>query len=347
MVVTSGLPLSVVMPVRDALPYLDAAIASITRQSFADFEFVIIDDASRDGSREVLRGWAKRDSRIRLIESPRPLGPVASSQTAVEHSRGAVVARMDADDVSHPQRLARQMAALTACPDAALVGTLYRIIDGDNRVLRTLERKPLLRPLGSFPVPHGSIMFRRCAFDRAGGYRRGTDLWEDLDLFRRLGQQGRTIIIPDALYDHRASTVGTRVRSGMKALEKAYSRWAAQTPGIVAGPSGSRLPTAVFVLCGSPILWAGGRPNLLGPLLRRGALGLNGRSLATVAWACWAYAHPASLRLAQRGFARLGELRVPRWIADQPWLEWRSGSPLQPPDKGAPRRAELGRRSSV
>ena len=99
---------SVVMPVRDAGPYLEASLRSILDQSFTDFELVIRDDGSVDGSTEILRDWAARDPRIRLHIGERPLGPAESSNWVVRHSTAPFVARMDADDISHPDRLRRR-----------------------------------------------------------------------------------------------------------------------------------------------------------------------------------------------------------------------------------------------
>src|SRR5438445_13136781 len=90
--------ISVVMPVYNALPHLDAAVRSILDQDFSDFEFVILDDASTDGSTERLGEWAAADGRIRLLESERNLGPVGSSNLIVEQARAPLIARMDADD---------------------------------------------------------------------------------------------------------------------------------------------------------------------------------------------------------------------------------------------------------
>src|SRR4029079_16158405 len=101
-------PLSVVMPVHNAMPYLDIAIESILGQTFQEFEFVILDDASTDGSTQRLREWARRDPRIRLIEEKHNLGPALSSQRVAVAARAPVVARMDADDISYPHRLGRQ-----------------------------------------------------------------------------------------------------------------------------------------------------------------------------------------------------------------------------------------------
>src|SRR3954469_23280364 len=101
-------PLSVVMPARNALPYLDASIESMLGQSFGDFEFVIRDDGSSDGTAEALRGWAARDRRIRLFEGER-LGLAGSSNFVVQQARAPLVARMDADDLARPDRVAGAM----------------------------------------------------------------------------------------------------------------------------------------------------------------------------------------------------------------------------------------------
>jgi len=100
---------SVVMPVHNALPFLDESIRSILEQTFKDFEFVILDDASSDGSTQLLREWSQRDARIRLQESTEQLGLSGSSNAVVLKTQARIVARMDADDVSHPDRLRRQL----------------------------------------------------------------------------------------------------------------------------------------------------------------------------------------------------------------------------------------------
>ena len=110
---THGDHISVVMPVHNALPHLDAAVRSILDQTHANFEFVIFDDASTDGSAERLREWAARDSRIRLLEGQENLGPVGSSSLVVEQAKAPLIARMDADDVCDPDRLRRQVQVLS------------------------------------------------------------------------------------------------------------------------------------------------------------------------------------------------------------------------------------------
>ena len=89
------------MPVRNALPFLDAAISSILEQSFADFELIIGDDGSTDGSSDRLRAWSARDPRIRLLHRSESGGPVGSSNWVANAARTPIVARMDADDIAH------------------------------------------------------------------------------------------------------------------------------------------------------------------------------------------------------------------------------------------------------
>src|SRR5437773_5489572 len=100
--------ISVVMPVHNALPFLDESIRSILEQTLSDFEFVILDDASSDGSVELIREWSHRDTRIRLHESKKRLGLSASSNAVGSKAGATIVARRDADDVAHPARLTRQ-----------------------------------------------------------------------------------------------------------------------------------------------------------------------------------------------------------------------------------------------
>src|SRR5215475_7954931 len=97
--------ISVVMPVYNALSFLDDSISSILGQTLGDFEFVILDDASTDGSTERLREWAARDRRIQIYESKQRLGLSACSNAVVREARASIVARMDADATAHPDRL--------------------------------------------------------------------------------------------------------------------------------------------------------------------------------------------------------------------------------------------------
>jgi glycosyltransferase involved in cell wall biosynthesis len=208
------------MPARNVEPFVDAAVESILGQTYADFEFVAVDDASTDGTAARLEAWAARDARLRVVRSSRPLGLVGSSNAAVRASGAPLVARMDADDISHPDRLRRQMALLARRPDVVLVGTLFEGIDAAGRRVRSRDRWRLLRRSPFAPFPHGSILFRREAFDAAGGYLEGSEYWEDLNLYRRLAEHGHVLVIPEALYQYRFHVASVRTAERQDALER-------------------------------------------------------------------------------------------------------------------------------
>src|SRR5436190_13406091 len=175
--------LSVVMPVHNALPFLDQSIESILNQTYEDFEFVIFDDCSTDGSSEVIHEWAKRDPRIKVYESEKCLGLVGSSNDAVAKSGAPIVARMDGDDISHPDRLRQQLQVLEEDVNIAVVGSLSIGIDAAGREVRPRDRWRIVRRSDFAPFPHGSVMFRRSVFDAVGGYRECPFSGEDNDLF--------------------------------------------------------------------------------------------------------------------------------------------------------------------
>ncbi|WBY07988.1 glycosyltransferase family A protein [Sphingomonas sp. 7/4-4] len=215
--------LSVVMPVRNALPYLDASITSILEQSFADFEFVIGDDGSSDGSRERLIDWSKRDERIRLfLGEGSGLGPAGSSNWVAALATSPLVARMDADDLSGRYRLEAEVAALDAHADAVLVGSVYECIDLAGNVVRPVVRHCLHDPYSArHPFPHGSVMYRREAFEAAGGYRAGCDFWEDMELYWRMAERGRLLVLPEVHYSYRFNSGHSRLTAQRRRVEVA------------------------------------------------------------------------------------------------------------------------------
>jgi glycosyltransferase involved in cell wall biosynthesis len=271
------------MPVRNGGPFLAASVSSILTQTFSDFEFVILDDASRDDSWAQLQGWAARDRRICLHRSTKPLGPVGSSNAVIGHSHAAAIARMDADDISQPDRLARQCAILQARPEVAVVGTLFVGIDKDGRVVRPADRWRLVGRHACHPFPHGSAMFRRDRYEQVGGYR-DVAMAEDLDLFRRMALRGPIVTIAEALYQYRYHMSNTTVDIG-------------RAPS---GPHGRQRFDNDFMAAQAVRLWAGGATrgsadaaDLANPTLRRAV------------YASWGRWHPASLRAVLRGWIRV------------------------------------------
>lgn len=190
---------SVVLPVRDAAGTLGAAIESIRRQTWSDWELIVVDDGSTDGSGALARLSAAGDPRIRVLVRPAE-GIVGALRVGLAAARGEFVARMDADDESHPLRLERQLAYLREHPETGLVSCLVEMpgpadqnrgyaahVAWLNR-LRTPEDMALHRFVES-PVAHPSVVFRRELVARHGGYADG-DFPEDYELWLRWLDRG-------------------------------------------------------------------------------------------------------------------------------------------------------------
>src|SRR5712691_9539656 len=125
--------ISVIMPVRNGAEWLAEAVASVRAQDFGDFEFLIVDDGSDDGTAAVLSGFAAVDRRIRLLHQA-PQGIVAALNNAIAAARAPYVARLDADDRAKPDRLGRQLAFMQAHPEIGLLGTFAETIDAAGNV---------------------------------------------------------------------------------------------------------------------------------------------------------------------------------------------------------------------
>lgn len=303
----SSLALSVVMPVHNALPHLDEAVESILGQTFGAFEFVILDDASTDRSTDRLRHWASQDPRIRLLRAESNLGPVRSSNMVAQAARTEFVARMDADDVSYPERLEEEIELLREYPDVGVVASLCDMIDRAGRRIRSAEGWRLSRRSVFVPFAHGAMMYRREIFDQVGGYREQCEYWEDQDLVVRMAAVSRIAVIPRPLYRVRQSTTSTRVVCNPERLERALARAYRATDRLEEGKDyedifdkadeeSRKIDPRVFIAIGSVRLWAGGRPRLLGRLLARARLSWDFRSASAIIWSAWASVSPSSLR---------------------------------------------------
>jgi glycosyltransferase involved in cell wall biosynthesis len=199
---------SVLMPVYNAEPYLAEALESILGQTFADFEFLIINDGSTDRSGAILNEYAARDERIRLTSRPNTGYTVALNELLALAS-GELVARMDADDVALPERLARLVDYLRAHGNVVCVGTAVHFIDAAGRFLRDghpgMDHETIqLRALaGDCPLNHPSTMMRRAVVHAVGGYHPEFEPAEDLDLWLRLGEVGQLTSLPEVLMKYR------------------------------------------------------------------------------------------------------------------------------------------------
>lgn len=166
------------------------AVNSILMQSEQRLEFIICDDGSEKGTGEILRKLAEKDPRIRLIFLRQNKGIAAGLNACIAESCGRYIARMDADDISAPDRLEKQMKFLDSHSQYAFVGCSAKILEGGK--ITGNRRMPLCPEKEDFlkysPYIHPSVMFRKEALEIAGGYRETPEVrrCEDYDLFMRL-----------------------------------------------------------------------------------------------------------------------------------------------------------------
>ncbi len=172
------------MPVRDGERFLREALESVLGQALADFELIVVDDGSTDGTAALLAGAARRDERVRVLTQAAG-GLTAALNAGCALVRAPVIARMDADDVALPDRLTRQVAFLEAHADVALVGGGIVLVDEAGR---EFDREPGHAELAeSNGLIHGAVAMRTEAFRGLGGYR--LDQSEDYDLWLRFEER--------------------------------------------------------------------------------------------------------------------------------------------------------------
>ncbi len=206
---------AVLLPARDAARTVRAAAVSILRQTLRDLVLVAVDDGSRDGTGEILDAVSRRDRRVRVIHGPEE-GIARALARGLDACDAAYVVRMDADDVAHPRRVERQLAALSADPSLAAVGSRVRLFPrravAAGMVRYAAWLNGLVTPelvardlLVESPLVHPASVVRRDALVAAGGWRDG-DFPEDYDLWLRLAAAGHRLgNVPEVLLDWRES----------------------------------------------------------------------------------------------------------------------------------------------
>jgi glycosyltransferase involved in cell wall biosynthesis len=223
------------MPVFNGAPFLAGAISAILRQSFGAFELLVVDDGSTDESPGIARSF--HDPRIRIVENERNLGIVSTLNRGLAEAKTPWIARCDADDISHPQRLEKQYALALATPGAGFVGSHSRIVDARGRV----------RGFGRTASSHEAICWDLCfrnpfAHSSAFFLREGTEYLpvpaaEDYDLWSRIARSRRLASVSRALVDYRqhpdsimakhgSSTEGTKHRGILEIMEGNLQRFA-------------------------------------------------------------------------------------------------------------------------
>lgn len=249
---------TILLPFHNAAATIDVAVASIAGQTYSTWELLLIDNASTDESPSIAYHWAKRDQRIRVLHEPR-IGIAHALNTGLAHAQGKYIARMDADDISHPERLARQAAYLDAHPGIGVLGTrtsfastmpehrgMQAFVNWQNALITPHEHD--VKRFVDAPLAHPTVLFRRELVEQHGSYDTGP-LPEDHELWLRWMDAGvRFAKLPEELLawnDHAGRLSRTHANYSVDAFfatkVKYMARWLKRKldgrPVIVAGTS--------------------------------------------------------------------------------------------------------------
>jgi glycosyltransferase involved in cell wall biosynthesis len=212
--------LSVLMPAYNAERYIGEAISSVLAQTFADFELVVVDDGSTDGTGEVVRSF--RDQRIVLVRQANQ-GIAGALNTGLGIARSGLIARFDADDICYPQRLERQYRFMRDSPEYLLAGSMVDYADMEGHYLFTYrpqgntDRVIRRLPYRVCPFIHSSVIYRKDAVLSLGGYNVHAHGFEDHLLWRLLIRTGKVYNMPEVLmrvrFNPRSLTMDETCRS--------------------------------------------------------------------------------------------------------------------------------------
>lgn len=188
--------ISVLMSVYNSDEYISYSIKSILEQSYKKFEFLIIDDGSKDDSLKIIKKYSKKDQRIKIIINKKNIGLTKSLNKLAKIAKGNFIARMDADDISHAERFKEQINWFRKNPKKILLGTSGIKIDEKGNIikslnLKSLSHKKILKKLTFNNLYlHSSTMFKKSLFFKVGGYRNFFKYAQDYDLWCRMSKYG-------------------------------------------------------------------------------------------------------------------------------------------------------------
>jgi cellulose synthase/poly-beta-1,6-N-acetylglucosamine synthase-like glycosyltransferase len=205
---------SVVMTVWNGEKFIGESVQSILGQTFTDFELIVVDDGSEDGTCALVESY--QDSRLQLFRRPHE-GIVSSANFGISQSRGKYIARLDADDLSLPKRLEMQVGVLEQHPSAVLCYTDIEIFGdltelNEGGIFITDGGLVALKMCYGCYLVHSSVLYRKDAFQRAGRYLVKTPVAEDYSLFTRLIREGTFIGIPQKLVKYRRTLTSATYR---------------------------------------------------------------------------------------------------------------------------------------
>ena len=198
---------SIIMSVYNGEKHLRESVDSILNQTFKDFEFIIINDGSKDQSKDILESY--KDERIKLIHH-KNMGLTKSLNIGIANAKGKYIARQDADDISEPERLKTQFDFMEANPGLGLIGSQFKIIKENGEIAGSISLpledkiiKEMLIEMNQFC--HVSVMIRREVLDKVGLYREYFKYAQDYDLWLRISEQYEVRNLPELLIRYRVA----------------------------------------------------------------------------------------------------------------------------------------------
>ncbi|WP_178991529.1 glycosyltransferase [Winogradskyella schleiferi] len=204
--------ISVIMSVYNAEKYLKEAVDSILNQTYQDFEFIIFNDCSTDKSTTILKQYEENHPKIKVIYNTENLGLTKNLNSAIAIANGDYIARMDADDVSKPNRFENQMAFLTKHTHIDILGTFSNDIDENGKIKRTrtvpVRHSDIIAMLPKFsPISHPTVIFKKASLAKIGFYNPKYRTSQDLEMWFRAASAGLIFHnIPDYLFEYRVDT---------------------------------------------------------------------------------------------------------------------------------------------
>ena len=212
--------ISVIMSIYNGMPYLEQAVESVLNQTYKNFEFIIVDDASADDTLKYLKSL--KDRRIKLIRNKKNLGLAVSLNIALRQARGDFVARMDADDISLSMRFEEQINFLQKHPTIGICGSFVNVIDETDKIIGKIKKptsdKEIKKELFWLtPLLHPTWFAKKKIFDKLQGYDKKWDYVEDFEFLIR-AKDFQMANIPKHLLLFRSQ----KERRSQKTIEKIY-----------------------------------------------------------------------------------------------------------------------------
>ena len=221
------------MAVHNGEKYLKESIDSVLNQTFGDFEFIIIDDASTDASAVLIDEYTLFDDRVRLMRNITNLGLTKSLNLAIKKAQGEYIARMDADDIAFPERFERQVKYLDSNMDYGVVGSWAKVIDTNSQIIGQLKypvnNNELKNVLIKYnPFIHSTLMIRKSILEKTGLYNENWKYAQDYELLFRIASNLKVANIPEFLLQSRVDQNSiTRKKNKAQAKLALLARWEA------------------------------------------------------------------------------------------------------------------------